>query len=500
MEISPVSPSGGPLDPGIEPQDLEIVDTIPIASPELETAPRFTPGTAKSFDFSPPLTGKKRPSQEQLSGQTSRIRPNSLTFQEAINSARSLLIKAADLAPTHSDQTKVLDFIGLFREFLETGNTKTVGSILSRSAQDIERVVKTLGNKANSLNKQTPPTRIEPPHHAPPQNLKIHNNSKKVATTKPTTTPSWASVAQSGNQEKSPEFTVVTRKSKNIQTGRYNIAPGVGPSDQEMLAPKKSTKSPDRRLVLVLHTTTQGLPTPREIRDKFNKEFAAKGYTKPVISLVTESRTKKSIILTTTDQFDADFLLANKAIWEALLPIQRAAKDESWYKVVIHGLPIKDFNTEEGLLLIHDEIKTFNGLTTVGTPFWLTHESKRNSQLFGSIVVSFSNEADYKKALTKRMNIAGLGLRTEKLILTPKTYRCENCQQFGHLENRCKRPTICRVCADSHATPQHSCGTSGCLKGQACKHMEPKCANCGENHQASFKRCPKFMAIKNSTL
>ena len=42
-------------------------------------------------------------------------------------------------------------------------------------------------------------------------------------------------------------------------------------------------------------------------------------------------------------------------------------KNESWYKVLIHGVPIRDFNNPQGMQLILDEIKTFNsGLTPIG--------------------------------------------------------------------------------------------------------------------------------------
>jgi hypothetical protein len=45
-------------------------------------------------------------------------------------------------------------------------------------------------------------------------------------------------------------------------------------------------------------------------------------------------------------------------------------KDEPWSKVVLHNIPIEDFNTPEGMDLVLDEIKTFNkGLNPIGTPY-----------------------------------------------------------------------------------------------------------------------------------
>ena len=45
-------------------------------------------------------------------------------------------------------------------------------------------------------------------------------------------------------------------------------------------------------------------------------------------------------------------------------------KRESWYKVTIHGIPIRDFNIEKGIDLIISKIRTFNkGLEPIGRPY-----------------------------------------------------------------------------------------------------------------------------------
>ena len=42
-------------------------------------------------------------------------------------------------------------------------------------------------------------------------------------------------------------------------------------------------------------------------------------------------------------------------------------KGESWYKVTIYSISIRDFNIEEGIDLIISKIKTFNkGLSPIG--------------------------------------------------------------------------------------------------------------------------------------
>ena len=79
---------------------------------------------------------------------------------------------------------------------------------------------------------------------------------------------------------------------------------------------------------------------------------------------------------------------------------------------MVHGIPIYDFNTEQGMALIVEEIKTFNkGLTPIGTPYWLTSASNRQTQLAGSVCVSFPTEEQANRAIRNRLYIAGILVR-----------------------------------------------------------------------------------------
>lgn len=60
--------------------------------------------------------------------------------------------------------------------------------------------------------------------------------------------------------------------------------------------------------------------------------------------------------------------------------------------------------------------------------------------------------------------------------------RCFNCQRFGHLAKNCHSPRRCKICSEDH---NHS----------ECKSVrQPKCANCGGNHTASYSGCPQNIA------
>lgn len=443
---------------------------------DIITTPPSHQNIPQSQDFHPQLgtlgTNRKRPAFEGTIRQSTRPRTDAMTCDDALKEARNLLIKAADLAGTHERQSKILDYLTLFREFIEKGSTATVGSMLSRQALDIEKAVKTLGNRVNNLNKGSEGQKNIPP----PIPTTSKPQSSQTNATK--TQMSWASRAKANTPQNDEWKTISSKKDKKIP-------------EKKTLGKPKSTQ--EKRLVLTLGASTLGMPTSMEIRDRFNKAFTAKSFKGPIISLVAPSRTKKSIIITTTPTYDADFLLKNQEIWGNILPIIKAAKDESWFKVVVHGVPIREF---QDLSLLQEEIKTYNSLTTIGTPYWLTSSHKRETQESGSVAIAFSSEGDFNKALSSRLNIGGLSLRTEKLVLTSKTYRCENCQQFGHLEKRCKNEGKCRVCGKNHPTPQHSCGRSGCKRGQKCGHLAPKCANCDGEHEASSKSCPVFLRLK----
>jgi hypothetical protein len=98
------------------------------------------------------------------------------------------------------------------------------------------------------------------------------------------------------------------------------------------------------------------------------------------VELVVRSISKtlaENIVVSTTESFSAQFLLDHKLVWEHIIPHKGAKRDQNYYKVVIHGIPLGDFSSENGLSLIKDEITTFNkGLDPIRV-YWLTRLEKR---------------------------------------------------------------------------------------------------------------------------
>lgn len=67
---------------------------------------------------------------------------------------------------------------------------------------------------------------------------------------------------------------------------------------------------------------------------------------------------------------------------------------------------------------------------------------------------------------------------------------CKRCQRFGHSKNQCLRPYRCVKCGNDHST-------SSCKKTS---DTSATCANCQENHPASYKGCIKYKQYKERIL
>ncbi|KAI1007265.1 hypothetical protein K3495_g951 [Podosphaera aphanis] len=146
------------------------------------------------------------------------------------------------------------------------------------------------------------------------------------------------------------------------------------------------------RPILIQDPNARQTFSPLQIRYKINRAFKASKVDGPVVAVVSQTR-KEKIALVTTGPYSADYLLEKLDIWKNIAPHQLAMKDESWYKVIIHGIPTTEFETIENLSTISEDKSTFNlGLKFIGQPYWITPEEKRRKQVVGSIVAAFETE------------------------------------------------------------------------------------------------------------
>ncbi|KXL50198.1 MAG: hypothetical protein FE78DRAFT_85333 [Acidomyces sp. 'richmondensis'] len=111
--------------------------------------------------------------------------------------------------------------------------------------------------------------------------------------------------------------------------------------------------------------------------------------------------------------------------------------------------------------LIVDEIKTFNqGLEPVGVPYWLTSKERRQTQRAGTVIVAFKSEKEANTIIRHSISIAGLRLKAEKMLWTPRTS-----QSYKSTE--------------------------------LCQYIKARCFNCGGKHTADSKDYETYLTIRN---
>ena len=117
------------------------------------------------------------------------------------------------------------------------------------------------------------------------------------------------------------------------------------------------------------------------------------------------------------------------------------------------------------------------------------------AQKAGAVAISFATEEEANRAIKNRLYIAEISVRVVKYTSTAPTTQCTKCQSYGHIDQNCRKPPKCNLCASGHYTTQHYCSICK-AKGKKCIHLEPKCINCNLPHLANDKSCEVYTAIK----
>ena len=428
--------------------------TFPSSIANFSAAPKLAHRLSLNLNGKRPTTPERTFRTKLFTGAQDR------TTKSVLLEARDLIIEASSIAVTHQEQSRILDLLELFREYTEKGQVKTVASILASQVNNLETATRKIESKTKALTKTTTYAQASQP---------TQNRT--------------SSIGRNLSQNLQPqEWTLVGQKTKTSPTNPIEAKPSL------------KLKNKDKRAILIGTSLTKDASV-LSLRNMLNKAFEAKGIKGPVVASITKSLNQNTVI-TTTGTYSANFLLEKQDIQKHIIPFKLAQLDESQYKVVVHRIPIADFNNPLGMDLIKEEISTFNkGLTPIGTPYWLTPSDKRVSQRAGSVAVAFATQEEANKAIYNRLYIAGISTRVEKHYSTAPTTQCNKCQGFGHLDSYCRKHEKCRLCGESHATSQHYCKTCK-TKGTSCLHLAPKCINCKESHQANSKLYEVFLAIK----
>ncbi len=331
--------------------------------------------------------------------------------------------------------------------------------------------------------------------------LQVQEQGKAIAqlSTKPISTPppqrnrgkplSYAQAVQTDLPLPPPTSTSATASAPFVTVTRHKV------SNKK----REKEELQKRQLVLITNEEDRDLALdPLALRNQINHHFKTRQQeAKPVIASITKSRTKQNIVLTTTADFDAEYLTRHKEIWQSLFKFTREQKIESWAQIVVHGVPFHPvFLEDEGSTALKQEIETFNDITVLGKPRWLS-KKQRETQQAGSIVFAVESEEQRTAILSrKRITIAGISAKIVKYLTSSPSHQCASCQKFGHATESC-RATACRLCAGPHKTLEHQCQECN-IVGRPCPHTIPKCVNCKNPHFANSKECENWKAARTT--
>ena len=174
---------------------------------------------------------------------------------------------------------------------------------------------------------------------------------------------------------------------------------------------------------------------------------------------------------------------------------------EQWYRVKVHGVPIKRYLTC-GLALAREEIELGTEYQLKRNPTWLrsSKELHNSNQKGSTIVITVGSLEEARRLLINGIRFGGSRYRTEQYWETGVDTVCPRCCQLGHRSFKAcgDRPPCCFICAGPHEGTEHVCRVVDCptKPGTACKHIPAKCGTCGGPHPATVGNCPAKRAAR----
>jgi hypothetical protein len=184
-----------------------------------------------------------------------------------------------------------------------------------------------------------------------------------------------------------------------------------------------------------------------------------------------------------------------KALTALAIPVKKMESDVQWQKLMVHGISVPDFEGEEGMNILREEINRFNPRLELATlPRWLTRPDTRVGKEFSSVIIAVRTQEE-KTAAEKGVWVHGRRRCTSVYITSRPSDQCTRCLHFGHNWQRCKNDTRCKFCSGLHLSSSHHCKQCEAT-GKACPHLEPRCANCKADHFATHPSCPAIQRFR----
>src|SRR6266480_5483611 len=253
----------------------------------------------------------------------------------------------------------------------------------------------------------------------------------------------------------------------------------------------------EKRLIL-LESKNQEIDSMK-IRNQINQDLEKQlklAVNKHVLAAITKSQIQQNVVLTTTDNYNADFLIQHEKIWSKFFKYATTRKDLAWHKIVAHDIFTDIFNCSKELDLLRQEIEIYNEIQSIAIN-WLSTSQNRQEKMHASAVIAFDSEKAAQKALKKRLLIADISIKTA-VFEAKSSEQCLKCQKLDHATIACKNKAVCQFCSQNHSTRLHICKICEVVES-TCIHTALKCGNCADNHAANSKECTLF-AIKKSDL
>jgi len=249
----------------------------------------------------------------------------------------------------------------------------------------------------------------------------------------------------------------------------------------------------DQRAILIGCQNTEWQKDVKATRDRLNETLKARLHTQhPVIASITKAQYSENTVLVATQHFTAQDIVNNADIIQSTFGYERIQKDVQWFKTMVHGIAISDFDTATGMQDLQKEVELYNPRLQLATlPRWVTTRESRAGKMHGSVVLSFDNEEMHQMSLRGKLFIGGASCHTRNFRETKPTDWCVNCQSYGHTAPICHKASRCLYCQEDHPTIQHRCGA--CRANKGCEHV--KCINCGGDHAANDKKCGEWQTV-----
>jgi hypothetical protein len=209
---------------------------------------------------------------------------------------------------------------------------------------------------------------------------------------------SSSSSPQMSKQSQSPSFAEIARRNfpqpkKSLETTTDGWS-YIGKNGKV-----NTIKPKPVRLVLEVEDKNK-LIKPLLLRDTINKTAKNQGF-KGLFALSTTRSIRGNLVVQLANREAREFAYQSIEALRKAIGFRKVLEDDSCYKVVIHGVSTEDFDVDNRLTLIREEIETYNsGLRPTGDQIWLTSQTKRRENQVASILVTFQTEEEAKRAIT----------------------------------------------------------------------------------------------------